>query len=204
MFSFDHYPPSCSVLEYFCEHIHEINSLKENFWAKFFKALCVLVDIICVCVLNRSVLSYFFLWPHGLQPTRVLCPWDSPGKNTVVGCHFFLHGIFPTLGSNVHLLCLLHWQAGSLPLCHLGSPDVTNTLHLGRYWPSASLGTVTCFIAFSPVNKSELCWLKHTRLGPLVQFIARPYSDSSRNESWYSLIYNKFCKGAEMTLFFYT
>ena len=28
--------------------------------------------------------------PHGQQPTRLLCPWDSPGKNTGVGCHFFL------------------------------------------------------------------------------------------------------------------
>ena len=28
--------------------------------------------------------------PHGLQPTRLLCPWDSPGKNTRVGCHFLL------------------------------------------------------------------------------------------------------------------
>ena len=30
------------------------------------------------------------LLPHGLQPTRLLCPWDSPGKNTGVGCHFLL------------------------------------------------------------------------------------------------------------------
>ena len=30
------------------------------------------------------------LRPHGLQTTRLLCPWDSPGKNTGVGCHFFL------------------------------------------------------------------------------------------------------------------
>ena len=28
--------------------------------------------------------------PHGLQPTRLLCPWDSLGKNTGVGCHFLL------------------------------------------------------------------------------------------------------------------
>ena len=28
--------------------------------------------------------------PHGLQPTRLLRPWDSPGKNTGVGCHFLL------------------------------------------------------------------------------------------------------------------
>ena len=30
------------------------------------------------------------LQPHGLQPARLLCPWDSPGKNTGVGCHFLL------------------------------------------------------------------------------------------------------------------
>ena len=40
------------------------------------------------------------LGPHGLQPSRVLCPWNSPGKNTRVGCHFLLQGIFPTRGSN--------------------------------------------------------------------------------------------------------
>ena len=30
------------------------------------------------------------LWPHGLEPTRLLCPWDSPGKNTGVSCHILL------------------------------------------------------------------------------------------------------------------
>ena len=34
---------------------------------------------------------------------RPLCPWDFPGKNTGVGCHFFLQGIFPTQGSNSNL-----------------------------------------------------------------------------------------------------
>ena len=32
-----------------------------------------------------------------------LCPWDSPGKNTRVGCHGLLQGIFPTQGSNLGL-----------------------------------------------------------------------------------------------------
>ena len=36
------------------------------------------------------------LWPHGLLPASLLCPWDSPGKNTGVGSHFLLQGIFPT------------------------------------------------------------------------------------------------------------
>ena len=35
------------------------------------------------------------LRPHGLYPTKLLCPWDSPGKNTGVGCHALLQGIFP-------------------------------------------------------------------------------------------------------------
>ena len=42
--------------------------------------------------------------PYTLQPTRLLCPWDSPGKNTGVGGHFLLQGIFLTQGSNPHLL----------------------------------------------------------------------------------------------------
>ena len=44
--------------------------------------------------------------PYGLQPARLHCPWDSPGKNTRVGCHFLLQGIFPTQGSNPRLLGL--------------------------------------------------------------------------------------------------
>ena len=56
----------------------------------------------CVCV-SRSVVSDS-LWPHGLQPTRLLCPWDFPGKGTGVGCHFLLQGIFPTQESNPGLL----------------------------------------------------------------------------------------------------
>ena len=42
-------------------------------------------------------------------------------RNTAVGCHFLLQGIFLTQGSYPGLLCLLHWQAGSLLQCHVGS-----------------------------------------------------------------------------------
>ena len=63
------------------------------------------------------------LQPYGLQPTRLLCPWDSPGKNTEVGSHSLLQGIFPTQGSNLHLFCLLHWQADSLPPEPPGKPQ---------------------------------------------------------------------------------
>ena len=50
------------------------------------------------------VVSYF-LRPHGLYPIRLLCPWNSPGKNTGVGSHSLLQGIFLTQGLN---LCLLY------------------------------------------------------------------------------------------------
>ena len=44
---------------------------------------------------------------HRHQSARLLCPWDSLGKNTGVGCYFLLQGIFLTQGSNLHLLL---WQ----------------------------------------------------------------------------------------------
>ena len=64
------------------------------------------------------------LWPYGLWPTRLLCPWDSPGTNTGVDSLFLLQEIFLTQGSNLHLLGLLHWQAGSLPLAPPGKPKI--------------------------------------------------------------------------------
>ena len=64
---------------------------------------------------SHSVVSDF-VQPHGLQSARLHCPWDSPGRNTGVGRHALLQGIFLTQGLNLLLLCLLYWQAGSLPL----------------------------------------------------------------------------------------
>ena len=49
---------------------------------------------------------------HGLWPTRLLCPWDSPGKNTEVGCHFLLQGDLPDPGMELRSSAL---QADYLP-----------------------------------------------------------------------------------------
>ena len=56
------------------------------------------------------------LWPHGLWPTRLVCPWNFPGKNTGVCCHFPLQGIFPTQALNAcvgrHILyCCTTWES---------------------------------------------------------------------------------------------
>ena len=71
--------------------------------------------LVYICVLSCSVMPYS-LWPHGLQPARLHCPWDYPGKNSGVGCHFLLQRTFPTQGRSLHPLCLLHWQADPLRL----------------------------------------------------------------------------------------
>ena len=55
-----------------------------------------------ICV-SRSVMSKP-LHPRGLQPARLLCPWDSPGRNTAVGWYVLPQGIFPTQGLNPSLL----------------------------------------------------------------------------------------------------
>ena len=62
------------------------------------------------------------LQPHGLQPARLLCPWDFPSKNTIrVCCHFLLQGICPTQGLNSLLLC---WLADSSPLSQQENPEI--------------------------------------------------------------------------------
>ena len=75
-------------------------------------------------MLSCSVMSNS-LRPHGLQPARLLCPWDSPGKNSGVGCHFLLEGIFPTHGLNPGLL---HCRWTLYCLCHQGSPRLSHLI----------------------------------------------------------------------------
>ena len=63
------------------------------------------------------------LWPHELQHARLLCLWDFPDKHDGVGCHFLLQRIFPTHGSNPHLL---HWQIDSF------SSEAVNVTSFGK------------------------------------------------------------------------
>ena len=102
------------------KHIHAVTDLKALIvqWEERQQVITCQVISSCACLV-ASVMSDF-LWPYGLQPSRLLCPLDSLGKNTGVSCHFLLQGIFPTQGSDAHLQCLLHWQVGSLPLAPLG------------------------------------------------------------------------------------
>ena len=78
----------------------------------------------CMCMLSHF--SHVRLCdPMDCSPPGYSVHGDSPGKNTGVG-YALLQGIFPTQGSDLHLLHFLHWQPGSLPL---GSPLRSQTLH---------------------------------------------------------------------------
>ena len=85
-----------------------------------------------------SVSRFQLLWLHGWQHA---CPWLFPGKNTGVGCHFLLQGIFLTQGSN---LCFLYWQVNSLPLSHQGSPMVTIDLYKLKYKQGWECNSPSC------------------------------------------------------------
>ena len=68
----------------------------------------------CLWLYQENLLIYLFIAGKGsVCASRILYPRDSPGENTGVGCCDPLQDIFLTQGSNPHLLCLLHWQAGS-------------------------------------------------------------------------------------------
>ena len=98
------------------------------------------------CMLSSLVVSNP-LWPHVLQPTRLLCPWDFPGKNTGVGCHSFSRGSsWPrdwTLVSCIGRQVLYH--------CHLGSPRAGQGSQPNR-------GFLTPYLSLdqSDVNSSEM------------------------------------------------
>ena len=93
----------------------------------------------CACMLNCFQLCPTLRDPMDHSPQAPLS-MDSPGKNTRVSCHVLLQEIFPTWGSNWHLLHLLHWQAGSLPLMPLWmslNGDSTTQITVRRtmiYW----------------------------------------------------------------------
>ena len=89
---------------------------------------------VCAVCYAKSLQLYATLYNPMDCIVRFLCPWDSPGKITGVGCLFLLQRIFLTQGLNPCLLCLL-WQVSSLPLVPAGKPflyivdkkDVTGT-----------------------------------------------------------------------------
>ena len=113
---------------------------------------------------SRSVMSDSSR-PHGLQPTRLLCLWDFPGKSTGVGCHCLLQRIFLTQGSNPGLP---HCRQMLYHLSHQGGPY---KLNLPLTWSVAA------------INKS--LWSTEEQY---YQFKPRPHGYLHNPQSTYSLL----------------
>ena len=63
-----------------------------------------LFSLSCMYACQVAWVVYDSLWHYSLGPATFLCPWDFPDKNTGMGCHFLLQGIFPAQRRNLHLL----------------------------------------------------------------------------------------------------
>jgi len=98
--------------EAFAKQIHSV--------IKFTKFISLLLSSSSssVALVGQSLSHVQLFATPELQHARLLCPWGFPGKNTGVGCHFLLQGIFLDQGLNLYLL---HWQVDSLALSHRGS-----------------------------------------------------------------------------------
>ena len=103
------------------------------------------------------------LWSHGLSLGRLLCSWNSPGKNTGAGGHSLLQGIFPTQGSNLGLL-----RCGQIlyHLSHQGNPGWSTAI-----WMQEML----LLIRWLPIPLCLLWWQ-----GRLKMWMSRdPHSDKN-------------------------
>ena len=142
--------------------------------------MCVCVYV-CVCIIYIymyacSVISAMSdsLQHHGLQPAKPLCPWNFLGKNTEMGFHFLLQGIFPTQGLNSHLLhfrqILNQWATGKvIYICSVLFSPLSSILL--KAFPSDISG----ILIFHKVHRSIIsnvtyrslwtsgqnCWLNH-------------------------------------------
>ena len=104
-----------------CPPLNDRHTLHPKVMFMFLKSLhaSFAISMRLCCVDAKWLQSCPTLRPHGLQPARLLCPWDSPGKSPGMGHYALLQGIFLTQGLNLCLSRLLYWPAG-----YLGRPYV--------------------------------------------------------------------------------
>ena len=91
------------------------------------------------------------VWPHGLQPTRLLHPWDSPGKNTGVGCHFLLQCMKVKSESEVTQSC----PTLSDPMDRSLPGSFIHGIFRQQYWSGGAIAFSLCHISkklFLPPN----------------------------------------------------
>ena len=123
------------------------------------------------------------MWPHGRQPTRLPCPWDSPGKNTGVGCHFLLQRMHAKSLQSCPTVRPHRLQATRLrcPQDSLGKNTGVGyhfLLPTGLYrWPFMSYVTMTWEYPL-PKNPPEGAWVEEGRIPCKIYFVAHNFQVS--------------------------
>ena len=146
------------------------------------------------------------LRPHRWKPTRLLCPWDSPGKNAGVGYHFLLqctkmisesefaqpcltqqpHGVQPP---RVCLIGVFPWAPPYIP-CPGGTPlcIMRSSIHFPRqWWPWVGLDITKPLPDISRVGRGEIkmvWWDKRGILVPLISPWTSPAIFISLTQHW--------------------
>ena len=95
--------------------------------------------------------------PHGLQPTKLLRPWDSPGKNTGVGCHFLLQGMKVESESEVAQSCLL---ATPWTVAHQAPPSMGFSRQ--EYWSGVPLPSPRILAKIFQILKDDAVKVLHS------------------------------------------
>ena len=121
---------------------HDISGVSIEYMGNSMKTL---YHGLCVCLVAQLCLT--LCDSMDCSPPGLLCPWDSPGKNTGVRCCFLLQGIFPTQGSNLVLFiagrCFTIWATKAIPrqrywISNISKPCESND-HYSAYRSSVIL-----------------------------------------------------------------
>ena len=139
----------------------------------------VLLDHMCVLCVSCSVVSDS-LQPCGLWPSRFLCPWNSPAKNTTVDCHFLLQEIFLTQRLNPGLL---HCRQVFHHLSHQGrSGSYGNSIF--NFWVTSTLFSIEVAWVYIPTNHAQVLTLFSTFSSAFVISHLFYNSCMTLNRSW--------------------
>ena len=131
-----------------------------------------IIYIFCA-VLSLSVVSDS-LQSHGWQPARLLCPWDSPGKNTGVGCHALIQGIFPAQGSNSGLPRCRQIHQGSQRILEYVAYPFFRGLPIPGIKPGSPALQSDCLPAEQPGQPTYICIYIYTHIHIYVCMYMKP------------------------------
>ena len=150
------------IINVFQINRNNFNWEKIHSWPLFFKNvlnkdICHYIIFLCCCCQVVSVMSDS-VWPHRWQPTRLRCPWDSPGKNPGVGCHFLLQCMKVKSESEVTQSCLT--LSDSMDCSPPGS-----SIHV--IFQARVLEWVAIAFSYYFPLKGIYCWISKAQIGYL-------------------------------------